>query len=350
MFDFFDHKHLIEWFNAEKRELPWRIAPTPYAVWVSEVMLQQTQVSVVVPYFLRWMERFPTLEHLAKASLEEVIKLWEGLGYYSRARNLYSGARYVVEHFNGTIPDNAQDLAKIKGLGDYTIGAILSFAFHQRIPAVDGNVLRVMSRYYLIEEDISKLKTVRHIRATVIQILPSEEPWICTEALIELGAMICQKKPRCSECPLRHSCRAFLCGRTDEVPIKTVKQKAENLYRAVAIITCRDKVLIKKVGEGEIMSGLYEFPYFEVNPQGIPADEFSTLIKNKMGLSSSVHQVLPNIRHSFTRFQVRLFPVHFIGTEQTHIPGYQWVDFQSLEQLPFSSGHRRILKHILFQA
>lgn len=339
----------MAWFKADKRDLPWRVNPTPYAVWVSEVMLQQTQVAVVIPYFECWMKRFPTIQHLAKAPLEEVIKLWEGLGYYSRARNLHCGARYVVDHFDGELPSNPHDLAKIKGVGDYTIGAILSFAFHQRVPAVDGNVLRVLSRYYLIEDDITKPKTQRRIREIAQQILPMEEPWVCTEALIELGATLCQKKPRCSTCPLRPSCKAYSLGRADQLPIKTRKNQAENLYRAVALVTCAKKILIRKVGEGEIMSGLHEFPYITADSEGLSADAFSLYIRNTWGLSVTLNKPLPTVRHSFTKYQVRLFPMHFTSHQEKEVEGYIWVNFNNIGQLPFSSGHRRILTNYLEQ-
>ena len=155
-------------------------------------MLQQTQVAVVIPYFLHWMQRFPTIHHLAKASLDEVVKAWEGLGYYSRVRHLHEAAKYLVEHFNGQLPSEEEDLKKIKGLGPYTIGAILSFAFHQKKAAVDGNVIRVLTRYFGLEEDISKVATVNKLRQLAQELLPDEEPWIVNEALIELGATLCQ--------------------------------------------------------------------------------------------------------------------------------------------------------------
>ena len=170
-------------------------------------MLQQTQVSVVIPYFDRWMNRFPTLRHLAKATLDEVIKEWEGLGYYSRARNLHEGARYVLEKHEGILPETREELQKIKGLGPYTIGAIRSFAFHHKAAAVDGNVIRVLARYFKIEDDIAKPKTIQMIRDRAEAILPEIEPWIVAEALIELGATLCTKKLRM----LKLSAESILC-------------------------------------------------------------------------------------------------------------------------------------------
>ncbi len=175
----FEHQLLKKWFIEHKRDLPWRDSPSPYSIWVSEIMLQQTQASVVVDYFIRWMERFPTIRSLAESSLELVLKMWEGLGYYSRARHLHEAARYFLEQHEGNIPADREELEKVKGLGPYTIGAILSFAFHLRSPAVDANVARVLARYFCIEEDISpRQSSARRWRIWEIaeQILPDEEP------------------------------------------------------------------------------------------------------------------------------------------------------------------------------
>src|ERR1700722_10190653 len=181
---FFDIDSLKDWFVREKRDLPWRENPSPYAVWISEVMLQQTQASVVIPYFERWMARFPTVAVLAEASQGEVIKMWEGLGYYSRVRHLHQAAKDLMYRYAGDLPRTREGLEGIKGIGPYTRGAILSFAFHQKAAAVDGNVLRVLARYFAIEEEIEKAK--KSITELTESILPEEEPWIVMEGLIEL--------------------------------------------------------------------------------------------------------------------------------------------------------------------
>ncbi len=338
-----DVKALAEWFESNKRDLPWRENPSPYAVWVSEVMLQQTQVAVVIPYFQRWMDRFPTVAALAAASLDEVIKLWEGLGYYSRARNLHQGAQYVVSCHQGKLPSSYEELSKIKGLGAYTVGAILNFAYHQKIPAIDGNVMRVLTRYFAIEGDISKVKTQRSIREIALNILPDRSPWIVSEALIELGATVCQKKPKCLQCPLKKSCQAFSKGLEQTLPIKLNKQKTEYLYRTVAVVLCKDRLLLRRVLKGEIMSDLHEFPYFEVNQKGISEKKFSQLLQQRMNLKAAIEKPLPQVKHSFTKYQVTLFPFLCSTGRFQQIEGYQWVSFEEVGKLPFSSGHRRIL-------
>lgn len=334
------------WFQSEKRDLPWRDNPTPYAVWISEVMLQQTQVAVVIPYFLRWMERFPTVKELAEAPLDVVIKMWEGLGYYSRARYLHEGARTILTEFGGIIPNEEAQLKKIKGLGPYTIGAILSFAFHQKKSAVDGNVIRVLARYFQIKEDISKPATVNHIRQLAEKMLPDEESWIVNEALIELGATICQRKPKCSQCPLKSNCQGYLKGVAEQLPIKLKRIKTEYLYRAVAVITDGTNYLVKRGKEGKIMHDLHEFPYLETAQEGITERELQQTLQKQYGLKLKKGQGLPEMSQSFTRYQVRLRPVIFYCERRQPVSQLDWKPLKELKELAFSSGHRRIL-HLL---
>lgn len=328
---------LKKWFLSEKRDFPWRLNPTPYAVWVSEVMLQQTQAVVVIPYFDAWMQRFPTIQKLAEAPLEDVIKAWEGLGYYSRARNLHEGARYLMAHHQGQLPETEEELQQIKGLGPYTIGAIRSFAFHQRAAAVDGNVLRVLSRYLLIQDDISKPKTVKSLRQRALELLPQEDPWIVSEALIELGATICSKKPKCEICPLKSTCRGYVEGVAASLPIKKAGVKAELLVRDVAVIVAEDHVLLKRGKQGEVMQDLYEFPYYERSEI-----DFHSHCQDDLGLKLEREMQLAEVTHSFTRYRVRLFPFLFSCSSKKDVHGYKWVEKGALKELPFSSGHRKI--------
>lgn len=331
---------LVAWFQSHQRDLPWRKNPTPYAVWVSEVMLQQTQVAVVIPYFLRWMTQFPTVEALAKAPLEQVIKAWEGLGYYSRARNLHQGARYVLEHFGGELPACKEGLLPIKGLGSYTVGAILNFAFKQRAAAVDGNVQRVLSRLFGFEEDLSKTKHKKYIEQLCEHILPEKEPWIVSEALIELGALICTKRPRCAECPLKKGCQAFLQGKTEQIPFKSMQIKTEKIKRTVAIIEGEEAYLLRAVPKGEIMEGLYEFPYFEGHYK--PA-EIATEIASRFSLQTSMERKMEPVVHGFTRYQATLYPFVCHAKSIQPILGFEWVGKGDVPSFPFSSGHRKIL-------
>jgi len=343
-------KKLKQWFVAQQRDLPWRGNPSPYAVWVSEVMLQQTQVAVVVPYFERWMRLFPTIEALAKAPIEAVLKEWEGLGYYARARNLHEGARTIVEHYHGKIPTSAEKLKEIKGLGDYTVGAILSFAYHQRVAAVDGNVMRVLVRYYCLSDDISKGPTQKKIRALANELLPQDESWIVNEALIELGATICARMPKCEKCPLRETCMAYAMGKAEQLPIKSVKIATQLLFRLVPVIFSQGKVLVGCGVKGKVMADLFEFPYFDIdNAPGEIEDQVVMMrekLKLDLALSAKWQQVMPQVKHSFTRYRALLMPHLYIAKEPKEIPGYDWFTIEELMSKPFSSGHRRIFADV----
>lgn len=322
-------QQLKEWFLNQKRDLPWRRDRTPYRIWISEVMLQQTQVAVVIPYFHRWMQKFPTLESLAHALEEEVIKLWEGLGYYSRARNLHKAARLILEKHQGIIPSQAQELEELPGFGPYTVGALLSFAFQQKAPAVDGNVVRVTSRYFASSEDCSKKA---HYEKLTHSLLPDEDPWIVMEALIELGARICQKKPKCLECPILEGCQAYRQGRTLEFPVSRKRPAIIQLKRHVGIIQTGNKILVRQEKEKKLMSGLYEFPYTT------DADPFPF-----QGILRKIVD-FPVVKHGFTRYNVSLFPTLYQIDTEIPIHGYEWRVQETLKQLPFSAGHRRILE------
>lgn len=335
--------NLKKWFLNTKRELPWRNEISPYAVWVSEIMLQQTQVSVVIPYFERWMRLFPTIEALAKSPVESVIKAWEGLGYYSRARNLHEGAQYVVKNFNGILPNDANSLERIKGIGSYTVGAILSFAFHQRAPAIDGNVLRVISRCFALNEDICQSKTKKKISRLVEEFLPMDEPWVVMESLIELGATVCTKKPKCSDCPIRKSCQAYIQGAQDVYPVKSANKKIEKLYRLAAIVVLPNgHLLVKKVSEGKIMAGLHEFPYFDLPSNEIDEKCALQITEHKLNLKLSFKHQFPQIKHSFTHYSATLFPFYFESEVLKDFDEYCWMSPEELKFVAFSSGHRQI--------
>jgi A/G-specific adenine glycosylase len=341
MFEF-EWELLKTWFLKKRRILPWRVNSSPYAIWISEIMLQQTQVAVVISYFERWMDRFPTIQKLGEASLQDVLKAWEGLGYYSRARNLHEAARYILTKHHGQIPSNRHELEKIKGLGPYTIGAILSFAFHQRTPAVDANVIRVLARYFMLEEDISKARTQKKIRELVQQILPDNEHWIANEGLIELGAMVCGRKPKCEECPVRKTCKGYIFDAAHKFPKKAAKKEITLLYRGVAVIHSNNHFLVIKGKAGNVMADLYEFPYFEILNDAIGAEYISRVIQETIGLEVNFINELEKVSHSFTRYRAHLRPFLF-SSSQKNIKDYHWIFFQDLKKMPFSSGHRRIL-------
>lgn len=340
-------KELHRWFQENQRPFPWREERTPYRVWISEVMLQQTRASVVVAYFEQWMQLFPNVQSLANAPLEQVIKAWEGLGYYSRARNLHVGAKLIIEKFGGKIPSTAEGLSQIKGLGPYTIGAILSFGFQKKAPAVDGNVIRVLTRYFAIEEEVQKKKTQSTLQILAEGILDPVKPWVTAEALIELGASICTPKPRCDLCPLSKGCLALLKKRVLDFPYKKPNVKPLYIYRAVAWIECDGWVLVRKGEAGKVMADLFEFPYLEMEGKKWTNRSFQKRGEKAWGLKLQMLNKLPVVRHTFTRYRAELFPVCFSAKKRPSVSGMQWIQRESLSTLPFSSGHRKILLALL---
>lgn len=306
-------------------------------------MLQQTRAGVVISYFEKWMELFPTIETLAAAPLEQVIKAWEGLGYYSRARYLHQGASQIMAHFGGVFPETREALSQIKGLGPYTINAVLSFAFHQKTAAVDGNVVRVLSRYFLVEDDVTRQSTKQRIQELADGCIGNIEPWVAAEALIELGATICQPKPNCLLCPLENLCLARKFDRIDSLPVKAKSTPIITLERSVAVIEQNGALLIREPANRQIMAGLHEFPYFEEHIES-SLDEYLYSIWQ---LTTSVIEKLPTIQHSFTRYRATLFPVHLRAMTRKPIANCKWIELKEITKFAFSSGHRRILKNFL---
>lgn len=281
-------QRLLEWYWKVKRDLPWRRTRNPYHIWVSEVMLQQTQVKTVIPYYHSFLERFPDLATLAQASLEEVLEVWRGLGYYSRARRLWEGARFVLENEEGRVPREYQSLLKIPGVGEYTAGAVASIAFGEGALAVDGNVNRVVARFLAWEEAVETVKTRRHFMAHLKGWLPAEQAGDFNQALMELGATVCTpKSPKCSECPLSEGCQGFALGTPLSFPVKRSKQKIMEAIRPTLVLIRNGKVLLQKRPSVGLLANLWEFPGEEllmepqkVFPYGNPKEELSEKTKN----------------------------------------------------------------------
>lgn len=256
---------LLEWYTRDKRELPWRKTGDPYAIWVSEVMLQQTQVKTVIPYYERFLQRFPSVEELGKASLDEVLTEWRGLGYYSRARRMWEGANYLLDQRGGEMPEDYDILIKVPGIGKYTAGAIASIAFGQRVPAIDGNVLRVVSRILAWSEPVETVRSYRHFSDHLALWQPALQPGDFNQALMELGAMVCTpSKPNCGLCPLSQLCEGY---RQDDVlfyPVKKPKAKRQIVTRLTFVLRRGDKVYLQKRPPHGLLADLWEFPGVEL--------------------------------------------------------------------------------------
>ncbi|MEP7124170.1 MAG: A/G-specific adenine glycosylase [Byssovorax sp.] len=255
---------LVAWFELVARDLPWRRRRDPYAVWLSEIMLQQTRVETVVPYFERFLRRFPDVEALAGAEIDEVLKLWSGLGYYRRARVLYATAREVTERYGGAFPGEAAALRELPGIGAYTAGAIASLAFDQREPLVDGNVARVFARLFGIDADIRSAASVKLLWDIARRLVPEERPGRFNEALMELGATVCTPRdPRCGGCPVEALCAARASGRVLELPVIEAKKKVPVVKMVAAVLRSGPRVLLARREEGGLFGGLWEPPMVE---------------------------------------------------------------------------------------
>lgn len=310
-------------------------------VLVSEVMLQQTQASRVLLYFSEWMSLFPSFEALSKAPEEAVIKAWEGLGYYSRARSLHKAAKVIVEEYKGAIPQNKDDLLSIPGIGPYTAGAILSFAFHKRALAIDANVERVVRRLHAIPYADKEAK--KRIELFTDSLLPQKDAWHTMEALIELGALICQKKPSCETCPVSALCASYKRGWIESPP---PKPKTTKLFRDVACFIANEQILVLHRTGKQIMSGLHEFPFFDSIEEGRSRKSLHTLLEKELSFPFTIQEKLPCITHSFTRFRSHLYPWIISVPSIFPWPDGTWVSLDALSTLPFSSGHKRICSMI----
>lgn len=342
-------KLLLAWYDENKRDLPWRKTNDPYHIWVSEVMLQQTRVDTVIPYFLTFIERFPTIEALAEADEAEVLKAWEGLGYYSRARNLQAAAREVKEKYGGSIPSDEEEIAALKGVGPYTAGAILSIAYGKPVPAVDGNVMRVLSRILLIYDDISKAKTRKRFEHAVRALIPGDAASRFNQALMELGALVCTpKSPGCLLCPVRSECRAFHEGVQTELPIKAKKKPPKLVPIAVAVLQNADGhfLITKRSNEG-LLANLWEFPNCEIRPKQHVKKQLQQFLKESWELDAALHEPFLQFGHIFSHLKWEIIvyrsTVHTALNENEKV---KWASLAELEHYPFSAAHQKIIRRL----
>lgn len=280
---------LIKWYLQNKRDLPWRNTTHPYPIWLSEIILQQTRVAQGMPYFYSFLNAFPTVNDLAVADEQQVLKLWQGLGYYSRARNLHQTAQYINKELNGVFPDSYSSLLQLKGVGEYTAAAIASFAYDEPVPVVDGNVYRVLSRYFGIESDISLGKTKKEFTALAAELLPNDQPALFNQAIMEFGALQCvPKSPNCSTCIFQDSCVALQKGKVGTLPVKTKKLKVSQRYlNYIVFIDNNGNTKIQQRTDKGIWFNLYEFPLLEtLNEESF--ETIAPLIQNNFTYSTSI--------------------------------------------------------------
>lgn len=316
---------LLEWFRDNQRTLPWRSDPSPYHVWVSEIMLQQTRVAAVLGYYRRFMETLPTVADLAQVEEDQLLKLWQGLGYYNRARNLQKAARQIMEQFGGQFPNTYADLLSLAGVGDYTAGAIASIAFGLPEPAVDGNVLRVITRITGDPSDISQGATKKSIRAALAEVMPLEAPGDFNQALMELGALVCLPNgaPDCAHCPARGFCVTHLEGKTDQIPVKGVKKPRKIEERTVYLLFHDGQVALRRRPAKGLLAGLWEFPN----------ELTGSDTAGNCGLDLSLAEVCGAGRHIFTHREWHMTGKCLLLSEDQLPEGWVWADETAFREI-----------------
>jgi A/G-specific adenine glycosylase len=346
---------LLEWFTASRRDLPWRRTYDPYQVWISEVMLQQTQMDRVVPFFLRWLGRFPDVAAVAESELAELIGYWEGLGYYSRVRTLHQGARQIVDRHGGLLPNRYEELLALPGIGPYTAGAIMSIAFNRDYPAVDGNVKRVLARLDDLTLPSGTKELEECCRQRAGELLPSGRARDFNQALMELGAMLClPRRPGCSSCPLTHHCLAHQRGCVEMRPVKGKRVPIIPQFRLAAVILWDDRLLIRcRPLEGR-WGGLWEFPDFPVGLEEANATrEVERLVQEETGCTIRVVEDLGEVVSGFTNHKLttRAYLCRIdnaaLRTGEPSTTDWQWLPATEAFALAYSSAHRKIIKRLL---
>ena len=321
---------ICEWYAASRRVLPWREDPTPYHTWIAEIMLQQTRIEAVIPYYQRFLKALPDIPSLAAVSEDRLLKLWEGLGYYSRARNLKKAAMLLTENYGGELPASAEELRKLPGIGDYTAGSIASISFGLPEPAVDGNVLRVLSRLLACPDDIAKTAVRRRATELLREAYPTgREAGVLTEGIMELGETVCLPNavPRCGSCPLRTVCLAHLAGEELSYPVKSAAGKRRVEEKTVFLLRCGDRFALRRRPEQGLLAGLWEFP----NAEGHLDEQEALRQIGGWGLRAESLSFCGEARHIFTHVEWQMTGYLAVCTEAG--AGFQWCSAEEIDSL-----------------
>lgn len=331
--------NLITWYQQNHRDFPWRQNEDPYKIWISEIMLQQTTTEVVIPYFNRFIQTFPDIKHLANASLEEVYKQWEGLGYYRRAKHIHETAQIIVNQYNSIFPRTYEEIIALKGIGPYTAGAICSIAYHQPTPAIDGNVLRIMSRLYLLKDNIAVGKTQKKITALVQDLLIGYDSSAFNQGLMDLGATICRPlHPQCEKCPISRFCKAYKQNQQMVLPINIKNIKHKEIHYITGIITYQDQFLLIQNPAG-LLENLYGMIQYDLESPYRFVEEF----EQQYQIPISIVSHIGDVKHVFTHRTWQMHVYHFILNQP--IDGLYSLD--EIANLPVSTAHLKVLKAYL---
>lgn len=345
--------HILEWYDEHKREMPWRDSGDPYKIWISEIMLQQTRVDQAWPYFERFINEFPTVFDLAGASQQKVLKAWEGLGYYSRARNLHAASKMIVKEFGGKLPEEYDEIIKLKGIGPYTAAAITSIAFGRPNAVVDGNVIRVTTRYFGIEEDIRSTKTVRIVQEHVNDLISHDRPADFNQGLMEVGSLVCKPtNPLCAECPIQSGCVATKLAKTDTIPYKSPAKKKPHKHIGVGIIEREDgKVLIALRPEEVMLGGLWEFPGGKQEEGEDINKTVERELNEELGVEVHAYEEFMKLKHTYSHFSITLhaFLCKLISGEPSPKSSQElrWVEIADLEQFPFPKANKQLTERLM---
>ncbi|HEY5657856.1 MAG TPA: A/G-specific adenine glycosylase [Myxococcota bacterium] len=339
---------LLDWYRKNRRDLPWRRSRDPYAIWISESMLQQTRVETVIPYYQRFLERFPDVNALASAELEDVLGLWSGLGYYSRARNLHRAAQRVVDEHGGTLPSDAAALRALPGVGRYTAGAVASIAFDRCEPIVDGNIVRVLTRLFGIGEDVGTPKVLRRLWEIAAEFADGPHPGAINQALMELGATVCARRaPRCAACPLARHCEARLRGDPEALPVKRRKSEPRAVEAVAGWVVRRGRALAVQRPARGLLGGLWELPGGELRAGEAPAAAMQRTLRENLGLEIGGASPLGAIEHGFTHLKLRLHvldcPLPRGRVRLREFAAFRWLAPRSFETLPHGVATRKAL-------
>lgn len=339
-------RRLFKWYRENARALPWRKTKDPYKIWISEVMLQQTTVNAVIPYYKKWIKKYKTIGSVAKESDQRLLKMWQGLGYYQRCKNIKKAAIALVKDHQGKIPKEPSILKTIPGFGPYTVGAVLSIAYDYRIPIIDANVRRVFMRILGIDDYIS-VKHDDQINTTLEKLLPRKNVSDFNQALMELGALICRNnEPICSTCPVKTCCQSYKRGIQEIIP-KRKSKKIKNLNVAIGIIKNRNEFLIQQRSSKGLLASLWEFPGGKIEQGENPHQALKRELKEEVGIAPKTSKFLFHINHFYTQFKVKLFVYYCcIDKRPTLQNNQRWVNLKGLYKYPMPSGSAKIVDRI----
>ncbi len=339
---------LLEWYRREARDLPWRRTSDPYAIWLSEIILQQTRVDQGLPYYERFLAAFPDTASLAAASLDHVLKLWEGLGYYSRARNLHRCAQVIAEQYAGKFPATVEELLALPGIGPYTAGAIASIAYGVRAPVLDGNVIRVLARVFNLDACTDELATRRELWRMAKTLVPADAPGDFNQAVMELGARICTPRtPRCDECPIAEACQARKTDEQDKRPVRRRRPEAPHQEIVVAVIRRKDEYLLGKRPPTGLLGGLWEFPGGKVEPGETHQLALRREVREELGVEVKVGKLIACVNHAYTHLRVTLNVYACTLSEgepqpQTHVE-LKWAKREDFPRFAFPKANHKFL-------